>query len=134
MATNYQGFQFNQNSVPQQPMFQSQQFFPQPQGNIYLINNSLEMANVPTIGTGISAALCLSEGVMYLKTMQNGAPAFIGYNVTPFDSKDNPTTKTQQQNEDTHNISNYMDRLERLEKEIETLKQKTGCNLSELIQ
>ena len=71
---------------------------------------------------------------MYLKTMQNGAPAFIGYNVTPFDSKDNQITKTQQQNEDTHNISNYMDRLERLEKEIETLKQKTGCNLSELIQ
>lgn len=123
MATNYQGFQFN--SPPPQPnMFQSQQFFPQPQGNIYLINNSLEMANVPT-GVGLSAAICLSEGVMYLKTIQNGAPMFVGYKIAPFD---NTTISSPNSTEDTtsFNYKEYLDRLEAVEKEISALK-KTGC-------
>ena len=103
MATNYQGFQFNspQPTQSQQGMFQSQQFFPQPQGNIYLINNFLEMANVPT-GVGISATLCLSEGVMYLKTMQNGQPMVVGYKISPFDKEDN-TTKEQPAQQDFYN-------------------------------
>lgn len=122
MATNYQGFQFN-SQPPQQNMFQSQQFFPQPQGNIYLINNSLEMANVPT-GVGLSAAICLSEGVMYLKTIQNGAPMFVGYKIAPFDNTPNPTIPTN----DTEplELKEYIDRLEALEKEISALK-RTGC-------
>lgn len=123
MATNYQGFQFN-SQPPQQNMFQSQQFFPQPQGNIYLINNSLEMANVPT-GVGLSAAICLSEGVMYLKTIQNGAPMFVGYKIAPFD---NTTISSPNSTEDTtpFNHKEYLDRLEAVEKEISALK-KTGC-------
>lgn len=126
MATNYPNLQFNS----QPGTFQSQQFFPQPQGNIYLINNSLEMANVPT-GVGVSAAICLSEGVMYLKTMQNGAPMFIGYKISPFDGKEETkqTPITQ-----APNLDNCLDRIEALEKEINLLKQKTGSNLSELIQ
>lgn len=132
MATNYPNLQF----MPQQQQntFQGPQFFPQPQGNIYLINNSLEMANVPT-GVGVSAAICLSEGVMYLKTMQNGNPMFIGYKISPFDGKD--TSNVQSQNTaapQTSNLDNYIDRIEALEKEINILKQKTGSNLSELIQ
>lgn len=119
MATNYPNLQPS--------MFQSQQFFPQPQGNIYLINNSLEMANVPT-GVGVSAAVCLSEGVMYLKSMQNGSPVFIGYRITPFDNEKAPEAQTQSQK------PNYEERLETLEKEINKLKQKAGSNLSELIQ
>lgn len=133
MATNYQGFQFNPQPTPQ-ATFQSQQFFPQPQGNIYLINNSLEMANVPTIGAGISAAICLSEGVMYLKTMQNGAPAFIGYKITPFDGKDSQENTSKTEQVQSHKLNEYIDRLEKLEKEISALKQKTGYNLNELIQ
>lgn len=136
MATNYQGFQFNspQPTQSQQGMFQSQQFFPQPQGNIYLINNFLEMANVPT-GVGISAALCLSEGVMYLKTMQNGQPMVVGYKISPFDKEDN-TPKEQPVQQDFYNpkLEEYEGRLKALEKEIEELKQKTGYNLNELIQ
>lgn len=132
MATNYPNLQF----MPQQQQnaFQGPQFFPQPQGNIYLINNSLEMANVPT-GVGVSAAICLSEGVMYLKTMQNGNPIFIGYKISPLDGKD--TSNVQSQNTaapQTSNLDDYIGRIEALEKEINTLKQKTGSNLSELIQ
>lgn len=129
MATNYPNLQF----TPQQPTqnaFQSQQFFPQPQGNIYLINNSLEMANVPT-GVGVSAAICLSEGVMYLKTMQNGNPMFIGYKISPFDNTNSSTPKTEKVNSTSQEL---IDRIDALEKEINNLKQKTGSNLSELIQ
>ena len=137
MATNYQGFQFNSpqtNQMPQQSMFQSQQFFPQPQGNIYLINNFLEMANVPT-GVGISVALCLSEGVMYLKTMQNGQPMVVGYKISPMD-KENNTSKDQttQSNINENKLDEYENRLKAIEKEIQELKQKTGYNLNELIQ
>ena len=126
MATNYPNLQF----TPQQNAFQSQQFFPQPQGNIYLINNSLEMANVPT-GVGVSAAICLSEGVMYLKTMQNGNPMFIGYKINPFDNTNSSTPKTEKVNSTSQEL---IDRIDALEKEINNLKQKTGSNLSELIQ
>ena len=124
MATNYQGFQFN-SQPPQQNMFQSQQFFPQPQGNIYLINNSLEMANVPT-GVGLSAAICLSEGVMYLKTIQNGAPMFVGYKIAPFDNTTISNPNSTEDTTTTFNHKEYIDRLEAVEKEISALK-KTGC-------
>ena len=48
---------------------QTPQLFPTPQGNVYFINNSLEIANIP-MGTGFSAALCLSEKLLYLKIMK----------------------------------------------------------------
>ena len=35
-----------------------QPLFPQPQGNVYNINSTLEVANVP-VGAGISVALCM---------------------------------------------------------------------------
>ena len=111
MATNYPNLQF----TPQQPTqnaFQSQQFFPQPQGNIYLINNSLEMANVPT-GVGVSAAICLSEGVMYLKTMQNGNPMFIGYKISPFDNTNSSTPKTEKVNSTSQELIDRIDSLEK---------------------
>lgn len=66
--------------------FQATQYFPQPQGNVYLINNSLEVANVP-MGAGISIALCPSEGIMYLKTLQGGAPSLIVYSIAPYEPK-----------------------------------------------
>lgn len=68
--------------------YQPQQLFPQPQGNVYTINNSLEVANVPMSG-GLSVALCLSEGLLYLKSMQNGNPMFMAYKITPYDNNSN---------------------------------------------
>lgn len=118
MATNY----FTPSQPAQQNMFQAQQFFPQPQGSIYLINNFLEMANVPT-GVGISAALCLNEGVMYLKTMQNGQPMVVGYKISPFETEEKEPT----------NNSNLETRLAALERDIQDLKQKTNHNLNDLI-
>lgn len=65
---------------------QVQQFFPQPQGNIFMINTSQEIANVP-VGTGLSAAICLPEGTMYLKTIQNGSPMLLGYRLSSLEGQ-----------------------------------------------
>ena len=64
--------------------FQGTQYFPQPQGNVYLINNSLEVANVP-MGSGLSMAICPSESIMYLKTLQNGNPVILAYKLNPLE-------------------------------------------------
>ena len=50
--------------------YQGTQFFPQPQGNVYIINNSMEIANIP-VGGGISVAICPNESLMYIKSMQD---------------------------------------------------------------
>lgn len=72
---------------------QIQPLFPQPQGNVYNINSTLEVANVPC-GAGVSIALCLPENTMYIKTMQNGNPLFYPYKIIPF-------TNEQQQKEES---------------------------------
>ena len=61
--------------------YQATQFFPQPQGNVYMINNSMEIANIP-VGGGISVALCPNEALMFIKSMQNGAPTLLAYSCT----------------------------------------------------
>lgn len=78
---NYMPFSQNQN---QNYSYQPAQYFPQPQGNIYMLGNSSEMVNVP-IGSGLSAAICLREGVMYLKTLQNGNPVILAYKLNPLE-------------------------------------------------
>ena len=78
---NYIPFSQNQN---QNYSYQPAQYFPQPQGNIYMLGNSSEMVNVP-IGSGLSAAICLRESVMYLKTLQNGNPVILAYKLNPLE-------------------------------------------------
>lgn len=85
---SYNNYNFNPQAMvaPQQiPATQQniQPLFPQPQGNVYNINSTLEVANVP-VGAGISVALCLPENIMYIKTMQNGNPLFYPYKILPF--------------------------------------------------
>ena len=81
MAFQYPTSQY----YPQQPMF------PQPQGNVYVIQNSLEVANIPA-GAGITAALCLQENLLYMKSMQNGMPVFLAYKLSPYTDSPKPTT------------------------------------------
>lgn len=57
--------------------------FPQPNGNVYVIQNSLEVANIPA-GAGVTAAICLPENLVYLKTIQNGVPTFLAYKLSPY--------------------------------------------------
>lgn len=101
--------------------YQATQYFPQPQGNVYLINNSLEVANIP-MGAGISIALCPSEGIMYLKTLQGGAPSLIVYSIAPYEAP-------IQQNEQPDLAA----QIAELRAEIEALKKSKGGSFNELI-
>ena len=80
-ANNYMTYNQNNNFQP----YQATQYFPQPQGSIYMIGNSNDVANVP-VGVGLSAAICLREGVIYLKTIQNGSPMLLGYRLSPLEN------------------------------------------------
>lgn len=91
MAYGYnpqQGYQMQQTVPPAQPMTNQnvQPLFPQPQGNVYNINSTLEVANVP-VGAGISVALCMPENTMFIKTMQNGNPLFYPYKIMPYSNE-----------------------------------------------
>ena len=101
--------------------FQGTQYFPQPQGNVYLINNSLEVANVP-MGSGLSMAICPSEGTMYLKTLQGGAPSLIVYSIAPYEA---PIEQKQE--------ADLATQIAELRAEIETLKKSKGGSFNELI-
>lgn len=95
------------NNFPYQMNSQSNnssmnQFFPQPQGNLYLINNSLEVANIPA-GMQLSAILCMSEGLLYLKAIQNGSPVFLTYKLTSNDQISN-NQNMQQNRQNNQNI------------------------------
>lgn len=142
MAYNFNSNQGNISQIPQMPNNSAlinqniQPIFPQPQGNVYNINSTLEVANVP-VGAGISVALCLSEGVMYIKSMQNGNPLFWAYKVEPYDSTSNKNQNTQdnsQKQEDKNNINQlfeqYNNRFLKIENEINniqsTLKKSNG--------
>lgn len=89
--------------------YQGTQMFPQPQGNVYTLNNSMEIANIPVSG-GISVGICPSENLMYIKAMVNGAPSLMVYTITPCETKQNL------QNDEVSS------RLERLEGQIEEIK------------
>ena len=101
--------------------FQGTQYFPQPQGNVYLINNSLEVANVP-MGSGLSMAICPSEGIMYLKTLQGGAPSLIVYSIAPYEA---PAEQKQE--------VDFATQIAELRAEIEALKKPKGGSFNELI-
>ena len=107
MAYNF-GNQYFGNSS-QAPMFL------QPNGNVYLIQNSLEVANVPA-GAGITIALCMAENLMYLKTIQNGQPTFLAFRISPYTDAPRQTTSPQTSNEAT-----LENRVAVLEKQLSTL-------------
>ena len=85
--------------------------FPQPNGNVYLIQNSLEVANVPA-GAGITIALCMAENLMYLKTIQNGQPTFLAFRISPY---------TEAPRSQVPNEATLENRVASLEKQLSTL-------------
>lgn len=103
--------------------YQGTQYFPQPQGNVYLLNNSLEVANVP-MGSGLSMAICPSEGIMYLKTLQGGAPSLIVYSIAPYEV---PAEQKSEQ-------PDYEAQITELRAQVEALSKKVkGGNFNELL-
>ena len=78
-----------------QPMQQPQQFFlPQPAGSVYTLNTSSEIGNVPT-GAAMSVGICLNEGTLYIKTLQNNNPVLLAYRLTPLEEVSQAVATTQ---------------------------------------
>lgn len=118
--------QNGQYPMPQQNI---QPLFPQPQGNVYNINSTLEVANVP-VGAGMSVALCMPENLMYIKTMQNGNPLFYPYKIIPFNQEGaGAQEKTEATQTDfveslAAQLKKCNERIEDLEKQLSKLKPK----------
>ncbi len=81
-------YDVNSRGIQNPSVYRATSYFPQPQGSIYMINASSDVANVP-VGSGISAAICMGEGVLHLKTVQNGSPAIVSYRISPLGVADN---------------------------------------------
>lgn len=108
------------------PTYQPTQFFTQPQGSTYFINSSYEIANIPT-GSGVSAAICMAEGLLYLKTFQNGKPTLMSYRISPYiQEQANETTAT-----DSNIIAKLEERLNNLESQLAALKKNSGGKVNE---
>ena len=101
--------QFSSNSRYVPPMFM------QPQGSLYIIDNSLELANVP-MGAGISVAICPNESLVYLKMYQNGSPQVAAYTLVPYEKKE-PESQLD---------SAYKEIIQRLESLEEKIEKKGG--------
>ena len=114
--------------------YQSTQYFPQPQGNVYMVNNSLEVANIP-MGAGISAVICPNEGILYLKTMQNGAPTLMAYKISSYDSNNQTQNQgdSKTQSIKKEELPNYDEKIIKLEQQIEQIKKVLGGKYDGLI-
>lgn len=118
---------YNANhTIPPQPGIVTQNqtvqpLFPQPQGNVYQINSTLEVANVP-VGAGMSIALCLPENVMYIKTMQNGNPLFYPYKIEPLTGNEE-NIAAPAQSEENNVIEQLIAQLKSYDERISALEQ-----------
>lgn len=110
----------NFNNYPLQAQ-QNTIFFPQPQGMVYSINNSMELSSIPVNG-GVSVAICLPEEMCYIKTIQNGMPIVTTYKLLPQNG-------TQKSDRDIKDI------LSELDQRLRAIEAKTnkGGRLDELI-
>ena len=127
---------YNQPNIQQMPQMQFQQpnvqpLFPQPQGNVYNINSTLEVANVPT-GAGMSVALCIPEGFMYIKTMQNGNPMFWAYRIVPYDNT-NSNQQAQDKNINSEQNINISEQLEQYNNRVVKLEEQVN-NIQNIIK
>ncbi len=138
---NQQNQQFGQmtqqQQLPQsQPVnsFPTQTIFPQPVGSLYNLNTASEIGNIPT-GTDLSVGLCLQEGVMYLKTLQNGAPVLLGYKLSPLGESSNSSNNQIEENQNNDNLDikkignilkSYEEKIDKIEREVKNIREKVG--------
>lgn len=135
MANNYSNYPLNQqqgNQMVQQmypTMVNVPSFFPQPIGNVYSLQTASEIGNIPA-GNGLSVGLCLSEGVMYIKSLQNGTPVLVEYYLKTNDGGRAQTEQEDSQNEEVKKIyiilSKYEEKISKLEAQIKQIKTKGG--------
>ena len=122
---------------------QIQQMFPQPQGSVYSINSPLEIGNLPIGSTGLSVALCLNEGLMYIKSFQNSSPVIMTYHISPHNVDQKPTqTAPDAPAQTTSAISSdelttrlkQLDAIQEKLSKLEVALNKSGGKFNELLQ
>lgn len=135
MAYNFQPtqnfpIQNQQNYPPAPPPINQnnvQPLFPQPQGNVYNINSTLEVANVP-VGAGMSVALCMPENTMFIKTMQNGNPMFYPYKIMPY-VNEAEQNKEAADNDIAAQLRSCCERITAVEEELKSKKKGVDFNV-----
>ncbi len=137
MANNYSNYsQMGQNSMPQQmpqqmypTMVNVPSFFPQPIGNVYSLQTASEIGNIPA-GNGLSVGLCLSEGILYIKSLQNGAPMLVEYYLKSVEGGRPQNDTDAAPNEETKKIyailEKYEEKISKLENQIKQLRGRGG--------
>lgn len=146
MANNYQNFQFNPQGSPQfaqstnnplnQPILQNQInqpypgqiVFPQPVGNVYNLNSANDIGNVP-FGGNVSVGLCLSENIIYIKSLQNGTPMILSYKLSPLENLNTNQTTQSSDNRLEELIATLNEnnkKIDLLEKQVAKIKEKVG--------
>jgi hypothetical protein len=149
MANNYQNFQFNPQGSSQftqstnnplnQPVLQNQInqpypgqiVFPQPVGNVYNLNSANDIGNIP-FGGNVSVGLCLSENIIYIKSLQNGIPMLLGYKLNPIENLNSTTQTVSNSNSDNRleeliaTLNENNKKIDLLEKQVIKLKEKIG--------
>lgn len=123
MAINYPNYQF-QTVQPapqqvQQNVFSPISLFPQSVGNVYSLNSSSELGNLPT-GNGLSVGLCMNDNILFIKSLQNGEPVFLTYRLSPISNQDDKLTNY---------LKSQEEKISNLESEIKKLKEKIGGKL-----
>lgn len=134
MANNFQNFQLPNTQSPNQQNSQTQLnnmmlpnyqqntiLFPQPIGNVYNLNTAADIANIPT-GAGVSLGLCLAENILYIKALQNGAPALLAYKLGPVESND----ITEDNDKIKQILQSFENRFTSIEKQLSSIKEKVG--------
>lgn len=80
------------------------------------------MANVPVSG-GMSVALCLNEGFMYIKSLQNGNPLFWAYKITPYDNSA-PQQQQEEQTKDNNNNNEIIEQFKKYDNRFQSIEGK----------
>ena len=134
MNNNFQNItpQFGQGvpQLNQQITFQPT-FFPQPIGNVYNLQSATDIGNIPA-STNLSVGLCLAENILYIKSLQNGAPMILSYHLAPLEGAGAPAnTVSDVKTTDQHAelMKQYDERIESLKKEIASIKSRLGGKL-----
>lgn len=136
MANNFQNFQLQNTQTSNQqnsqaqinnmmlPNFQQNPIlFPQPVGSVYNLNTAADIANVPT-GAGISLGLCLNENILYIKALQNGAPALLSYKLGPVEASD----ISEENDKIKQMLQSFETRFSNIERQLSNIKEKVGGN------
>lgn len=124
MALNYQYPSSNQTQIsnPAFPQIGNlPSFFPQPIGNVYNLNTANEIGNIPA-GTGVSIGLCLQEGVMYVKSLQNGAPMLLEYKLNSTEVAKPTSAGADEIKQIVNTLKQLETRFSTFETELEKLK------------